>query len=163
MAHKYKLNYFSEFLGFLSGVAEDSVRVGYDAVSLGKRIPMFRRNVLPSSLTFKGHRRSQKNHQGLTDPLRRDMITHWQGIVFQKNVTIYHFCAKIVTKVTMLSLFHAMKAYRGSRDMDPLILNLGPRWRWVVKSTLHPRPRTPVPIAQKAWWAPQLLWTFRRR
>ena len=76
MAHKYKLNYFSEFLGFLSGVAEDSVRVGYDAVSLGKRIPMFRRNVLPSSLTLKGHRRSQKNHQGLTDPLRRDMITH---------------------------------------------------------------------------------------
>jgi hypothetical protein len=48
---------------------------------------------------------------------------------------------------------HAMKAYRGSRGIDPLILNLVTRLRWVV--TFKPRPfytreRTPVHIEWEA-------------
>jgi hypothetical protein len=34
---------------------------------------------------------------------------------------------------------HAMKAYRGRTGIDPPILNLGTRWRWVVNVTTHPR------------------------
>jgi hypothetical protein len=44
---------------------------------------------------------------------------------------------------------HAMKAYRGSRCLALLILNLGARWRRVVDITpqlLYSPERTPVPI-----------------
>jgi hypothetical protein len=33
---------------------------------------------------------------------------------------------------------HSMKAYKGSGDMAPLILNLGTKWRWIVNFTLLP-------------------------
>jgi hypothetical protein len=36
MAHKSKLILSHEFLGFLGGITENSVRVGYKAVSFGK-------------------------------------------------------------------------------------------------------------------------------
>jgi hypothetical protein len=42
-----------------------------------------------------------------------------------------------------------MMAYRGSRDINPFILNLGFRWRCVVNITprlLYPLKITPVPI-----------------
>jgi hypothetical protein len=42
-----------------------------------------------------------------------------------------------------------MKAYRRSRGIDPLILNLGTGWRGVVNftlATLYPRERIPVSI-----------------
>ena len=41
-------------------------------------------------------------------------------------------------------LVHIMKAYRGSTGIDPLILNLGTKWRCVVNVTpqlLYPRER----------------------
>jgi len=31
-----------------------------------------------------------------------------------------------------------MKACKGNRSVDPLILNLNTRWRWVVNVTLRP-------------------------
>jgi len=33
-----------------------------------------------------------------------------------------------------------MKAYRGSRDIAPLVLNLCTRWWWVVSYVPHPLP-----------------------
>ena len=50
-------------------------------------------------------------------------------------------------------LVHARKAYRGSRGIAPVILNLSAGWRWVVKFMLHPlypQDRTVVPIEQEA-------------
>jgi len=49
---------------------------------------------------------------------------------------------------------HAMKTYRGSGGIDPLIFNLGVRWRLAVNMT--PRPpysqhRTQVIIEQAVW------------
>jgi hypothetical protein len=47
----------------------------------------------------------------------------------------------------ILPPFHAVKAYRGSRVIAPLILNLGNKWKSVVNFTpwsLYPRERTPV-------------------
>jgi hypothetical protein len=41
-----------------------------------------------------------------------------------------------------ISAVNAMKAYRGSRGVAPLIINLGRRWMWVVKYT--PRPLYPL-------------------
>jgi hypothetical protein len=46
-----------------------------------------------------------------------------------------------------------MKAYRGSKDIDPLILNLGTTWRSVVKfmpRSPYPRGRTPVPTKKES-------------
>jgi hypothetical protein len=37
-----------------------------------------------------------------------------------------------------------MKAYRGSRGIAPLILNLRARWRGVVNFTLYPREITTI-------------------
>jgi len=45
----------------------------------------------------------------------------------------------------------------GSRGIALLILNLVARWRWVVNATplpLLPQKRAPVPLVQKAGWAP---------
>jgi hypothetical protein len=33
---------------------------------------------------------------------------------------------------------HAMKAYRGSRDITPFILNVGSRWRYTISLTTRP-------------------------
>ena len=57
---------------------------------------------------------------------------------------------------------HVTKAYRGSRDRVPLILNLSTTWRWTVIFT--PRPlylseRTALPID----CTPGPVWTVRTR
>jgi hypothetical protein len=47
---------------------------------------------------------------------------------------------------------YAIKAYRGSRDIAPIILNLDNRYRLVVNSTprpLYPWESDPVPIVQE--------------
>jgi hypothetical protein len=48
---------------------------------------------------------------------------------------------------------YALKAYRRSRGIAPLILNLDARWREVVKFTpwpFYPKGRNPVPIELEA-------------
>jgi hypothetical protein len=60
---------------------------------------------------------------------------------------------------------HATKAYGRSRGINPLILNLGARWCWVVN--FKPQPlylweRTPV-TTEEARWAPELFWTTEIR
>jgi hypothetical protein len=60
-----------------------------------------------------------------------------------------------------------MKAYKASRGIAPLILNLSIRWKCVVNSApwaLYPHGKNPsVPIDQEAGWASELVWTFWRR
>ena len=61
---------------------------------------------------------------------------------------------------------HAMKAYKGRRDIAPPILNLGTKWEWVDNFTprpLYPQERTRVPTEQDAVWAPEPVWTIWRR
>ena len=51
------------------------------------------------------------------------------------------------------------KAYRGSRIITPLLLNLGARWKWVATFTPRPRcllERTQLPIKYVAGWAPEM-------
>jgi hypothetical protein len=59
-----------------------------------------------------------------------------------------------------------MIAYRRSRDIAPIILNLGARWRWVVNVTsrsLYPPPGKKLGIFEhKAGWTPGTVWMFRR-
>jgi hypothetical protein len=60
---------------------------------------------------------------------------------------------KIVAKVKIVPV-HVMKAYRGSRSIAPLILNLGTRWWWVVSITpwtIYNREGTPVPNGIRCW------------
>jgi hypothetical protein len=55
-----------------------------------------------------------------------------------------------------------MKAYRGSRGIALLIVNLGTRWSLVVKlkpQPLYRRERTPVPFEEEAGWASAPVWT----
>jgi hypothetical protein len=45
---------------------------------------------------------------------------------------------------------HAVKAYGGSRDIDPLILNLYTKWKWLV--SLTPRSLGSLPPGGKSHW-----------
>jgi hypothetical protein len=56
-----------------------------------------------------------------------------------------------------------MKVYMGNRGIAPLIINLGPSWRWVVNVTprlLYPQERTVVPIEMEADWVQEQVWTI---
>ena len=56
-----------------------------------------------------------------------------------------------------------VKAYRGSRDMAPLMLNLSTKSRTVVNFTpqpLEPPETTTVSTELEAGWAPETVWTF---
>jgi hypothetical protein len=60
-------------------------------------------------------------------------------------------------------LVHTLKACWGNRGIDPPILNLGPRWRWVANFTpwpFYPRETTPAPTAKEAEGASEPVWTF---
>ena len=58
---------------------------------------------------------------------------------------------------------HYRRAYRGSRGIAPLILNLCPRWSWVVNinhRSLCARGRAPDAHWVGGWRAPEPAWTF---
>jgi hypothetical protein len=79
----------------------------------------------------------------------------------------YTFCCfMFYTKQVKLPPVHAMEAYRGSRDIAPLVINLGTKWRWVVNFKLrsfYPLERSPVSTEQEAWLATEPVWTFCRK
>jgi hypothetical protein len=59
---------------------------------------------------------------------------------------------------------HPWKAYRGSRSIYPLILNIRATWTWPVR--FPPRPLYPQEwptMEWKAGWAPEPGWTVWRR
>jgi len=58
---------------------------------------------------------------------------------------------------------HAVKTYRGSRCIAPLILKLGTRCRWAVNFRSRPLyhlESAPIPTEQEPGWAPAPVWTF---
>ena len=65
------------------------------------------------------------------------------------------YCRSVKCKVVP---GHALKGCGGSRDIIPLILDLGTRWRWVVKFTprpLCPPKQTPVSHWTGGWIGPR--------
>jgi hypothetical protein len=61
---------------------------------------------------------------------------------------------------------HDFKAFRESGGIVPFILKLGARWRRMVNITYRPlyrRETTTFPVAEKAGWAAEANWNFRRR
>jgi hypothetical protein len=57
---------------------------------------------------------------------------------------------------------HPITGHQGPRGgREPLILNLGARWGWVVSTTpgRFTLGKDPVPIVQEAGWAPGPVWT----
>jgi hypothetical protein len=59
-----------------------------------------------------------------------------------------------------------MAAYRQKRGIASLIFNLGPRWRSMANfetRLLYRRQRTSVPIKYEICWAPDTVWTIRKR
>jgi len=69
---------------------------------------------------------------------------------------VAHTAVAELVKGTVDSV-HAPKPYTARRGTAPLILNIGAKQRSVVDITPRPlyhRQRTPVPIKQKAGWAP---------
>ena len=72
----------------------------------------------------------------------------------QKGLSVHNILQQITEGIIgRVAPVHAIKAYRGSRGIAPLILNLGTRWRCVVNFTRRPlytQQRTPAPTEQKA-------------
>ena len=68
-------------------------------------------------------------------------------------------CGREIVK-KLYFFIHAMKAYRGSRGIAPLILNFGIRWRWEVNIIFLPL--YPGIAGYEAEWASESVWTFRR-
>jgi len=67
-----------------------------------------------------------------------------------------------------LTKHHAIKTYWGIGDIyiSPRILDLGTRWRRVVRLTLrplyHPGTKPPQLTACEVGWAPEPVWTGQR-
>lgn len=60
--------------------------------------------------------------------------------IFSRGLSTKILCKDI------LVLVHAMKVYRGSKGVSPLIVNVGTSWRWVISFTpLPPYPREKSP------------------
>jgi hypothetical protein len=57
-----------------------------------------------------------------------------------------------------VNLVHAVEAYRGNRDIAPLVLNLGTRWR----KQLIARPGRLSAVNHWAEWTPSAVWTASR-
>ena len=66
----------------------------------------------------------------------------------------------VIRKKVKLSCPH-QKAYRGSRGIAPLILNISNRWRWVVNFMSHmPCVWDRTSVYLKVWLSPGPIWTF---
>jgi hypothetical protein len=76
-------------------------------------------------------------HDVVLSQVRGQLYLH-SGTLHHIQHIIYH---KIKLKVKLplcLTEHHAMNAYWGSGSIDPYILDLGTRWRWVVSFTCRP-------------------------
>jgi hypothetical protein len=65
------------------------------------------------------------------------------------------YCEKVKGKVVPV---HVIKAYRGSRGIVPLILNLDTdevEWLTSCPQLFYPAGRTPVPNEEEVRWAPE--------
>jgi hypothetical protein len=73
--------------------------------------------------------------------------------------TIQSLTRFLYKRINVKSLLQVMKAYRGSRGIVPLILNVGNRWTLVVKCT--PRERnTDAVLAREPVWK---IWTREQK
>jgi hypothetical protein len=85
------------------------------------------------------------NYWNVTPSLCRWFGSEWLLAVSQSKVFLE------VTKISsypsvFLTVHHAMEAYWGSTGIAPYILDLGPRWNWVVSFTpqlLYPQGKSP--------------------
>jgi hypothetical protein len=68
---------------------------------------------------------------------------------------------KVKVKLSLcLTKYHAMKTYWENGGIDPHILDLGTRWRWVVSFTLrplYPRERAPDTHWTGGWVGPRVV------
>ena len=98
-------------------------------------------------------------------------ILLWRSVISQKNGILrpskLRSNAVATLKKTFVRFFdpvvpfHAMKEYTTSRDIAPLILDLGIRWSCVANFKRRPlyRPESStVFIAQKPIWTPEPVW-----
>jgi hypothetical protein len=91
----------------------------------------------------------------------------WQTFLFHTFVripfviwaTVSFLLGTMIHRVTFPT--HAMKPYRGTGGIDPLILSQGTRWRWVI-SLLALVKDPPVHNQQVAGWIPEPVWAFWR-
>ena len=107
----------------------------------------------------------------------RQRTTLEQRKRFVWNLVAYTLFTSSTLRITLtisirsednIFIVHAMKEYRGSRGITPLILDIGTRWRWVVNFTFLPiyslgKKKSLIPYEYEAGYAKEEFWSFWRR
>ena len=126
---------------------------------------------IPSANTHSPN--SSKSHSVLQPFLPTTLLFYLPGTWFFRfpvHVSCAHLFSYVLLhlfSVTYISthipnsskvLVHAVGAYRGNRDIAPLVLNLGTRWR----KQLIARPGRLSALNHWAGWTPSAVWTASR-